>query len=154
MDNLKADLDEIGRFLEYLKRAEEYGQEIRKKLLAAHRSHTLLGYWSCQLPTELMSKIFLMLEEDCNLKQRSYWATRTLPLVCKRWKDISEATLSLWNGRIFMSEELSSGICLESAERNMFFNPMVECPLSVNCVELSLPGYIYYYRKGSLNEVT
>jgi hypothetical protein len=138
MANLKADLEECDQSLEYLKRTEQRIRKNQKALKKAMKHHSLLGYWSCQLPQELLSKIFLMLNDGSDMEIDKYWAARTLPLVCKHWKFIAEATIGLWNGQVFRSDLLPVSKVFEQVERKMYINPMIDFGFDASCTVLRL----------------
>jgi hypothetical protein len=137
LTKLAADLEACERFLRSLKQAEEHAYDMRDKLLAAQLNYSMLGVWSKRLPTEVMSTIFSMLDNDTYAEQ-SHWAARTLPLVCQRWKSIAEATLSMWNGQVFHSKVLPVSMSLPSVKHDMYLNPKINCPLVAKCMELKL----------------
>jgi hypothetical protein len=127
-DKLTADLDECQQWLEYLKKAQDAMRERQVILQNLRYKFSILGFWTQKLPPEILSRVFMA---TCSDPRGSFWAIRTLPLVCKHWKAVADATTPLWNGLLYAKKSGISPESLMPGNLRITYNPRIKRSLNI-----------------------
>jgi hypothetical protein len=127
MRHLSLDLDHCELLQTYLEELSKVLDKMRFKIAETRERYGLIGYWTRQIPPEILSKIFCFCDESA---RPSLWAVRNLPLVCKSWSNVANATLSLWNSPIYLTKSMHPRESRPLPGLRIFFNPKLKQELS------------------------
>jgi hypothetical protein len=125
--HLTLDLDHCEVLQKYLEKLPKVLDMMRLKITETRERYGLIGYWTRQIPPEILSKIFCFCHDSA---RPSLWAVRSLPLVCKHWNTVANTTLTLWNSPMYLTKSLHLRESRPLPGLRIFCNPKLEQELS------------------------